>query len=226
MTLSCGGVTGGWTRVVDVDFNDSSNACPSGFREDIDSVRTCVKGADAITGCTSIEYSASHLTYSSVCGKMIAYQAGTTEAFARLIVLSGSLTIDSQYLDGISLTRGNPREHVWSFAMGVTESRNDRFGCPCNTGSSESVMNTFVANDYFCDSAASIIDANARYLDNPLFDGVGCAMTNQCCSFNNPPWFYRQLPQATADDLEIRACRDENGSGENSLIQSIELYVR
>ena len=227
MTLSCGGVTGGWMRVVDVDFNDSSIACPSGFREDTDSdIRTCVKGDDDASGCTSIEYSASDVTYSSVCGKVIAYQVGTTEAFSRLIVIS-SLTVDSQYLDGISLTHGNPREHIWSFAMGVTESRTDRFGCPCNTGSTISVTNTFIGTNYFCDSAASSIASGMRYPNNPLFDGVGCdAMTNQCCSFNNPPRFYRQLPQSTADDLEIRACRDESGTNENSLIQSIELYVR
>ena len=227
MTLSCGGVTGGWMRVVDVDFNASSIACPSGFREDNDSdIRTCVKGDDDARGCTSIEYSASDVTYSSVCGKVIAYQLGSTEAFSRLIVIS-SLTVDSQYLDGISLTHGNPREHIWSFAMGVTESRTDRFGCPCNTGSTISVTNTFIGTNYFCDSAASGIASGMRYPNNPLFDGVGCdAMTNQCCSFNNPPWFYRQLPQSTADDLEIRACRDEGGTTENSLIQSIELYVR
>ena len=226
MTLSCGGVTGGWMRVVDVDFNDSSIACPSGFREDIDSdIRTCVKGEDA-GGCTSIQYSASDVIYSSVCGKVIAYQLGTIEAFSRLITIS-SLTVDSQYLDGISLTHGNPREHIWSFAMGVTESRTDRFGCPCNTGSTISVINTFIGTNYFCDSAASGIASGMRYPNNPLFDGVGCdAMTNQCCSFNNPPWFYRQLPQSTADDLEITACRDEGGMTENSLIQSIELYVR
>ena len=227
MTLSCGGVTGGWMRVVDVDFNDSSIACPSGFREDNDSdIRTCVKGDDDASGCTSIEYSASDVTYSSVCGKVIAYQVGTTEAFSRLIVIS-SLTVDSQYLDGISLTHGNPREHIWSFAMGVTESRTDRFGCPCNTGSTISVTNTFIGTNYFCDSAASGIASGMHYTNNPLFDGVGCdAMTNQCCSFNNPPRFYRQLPQSTADDLEIRACRDESGMTENSLIRSIQLYIR
>ena len=226
MTLSCGGVTGGWARVVDVDFNDSSNACPSGFREDIDAnLRTCVKGDDTATGCNSIDYSTSNITYSSVCGKVIAYQLGTPEAFSRFIVIS-SLGISSQYLDGISLTHGNPMQHVWSFAVGVTESHTDRFGCPCNTGSTISVMNTFIGTDYFCDSAASSISSGARYPDNPLFDGVGCAATNECCSFNNPPWFYKQLLQSTTDDLEMRVCRDESGTNENILVQSIELYVR
>ena len=225
MTLSCGGVTGGWARVVDVDFNDSSNVCPSGFREDIDAdIRTCITNSTS-GGCYSIDFSTSDITYSSVCGKVIAYQLGTPEAFSRFIVIS-SLGISSQYLDGISLTHGNPMQHVWSFAVGVTESRTDRFGCPCNTGSTISVMNTFIGTDYFCDSAASSISSGARYPDNPLFDGVGCAATSECCSFNNPPWFYKQLLQSTTDDLEMRVCRDESGTNENILVQSIELYVR
>ena len=63
--------------MVDVDFNDSSTACPSGFREDIDSIRIiCVKGNDGTMSCTSIEYSVSGIAYSSVCGKVIAYHAG------------------------------------------------------------------------------------------------------------------------------------------------------
>ena len=226
MTLSCGGVTGGWMRVVEVDFNDSSNACPTGFREDIDSnVRTCVIESDS-GGCSSTtEYSTSDVTYSRVCGKVIAYQLGTTEAFARLIVIS-PLVVSSLYLDGISLTHGNLTEHIWSFAMGVTEDRTDRFGCPCNVGSTISVMNTFVGMDYFCDSAAQSIASGMRYPDNPLFDGVGCAPTNGCCSFNNPPWFFRQLQQSTSDDIEMRICRDESGTTEDVLIQSIELYVQ
>ena len=230
MTLTCGGVTGGWQRVVDLDFNSGNDSCPDGLREEIDSerdLRTCVKGSDSDTGCTSTEYSASDVPYSSVCGKIIAYQVGTPEAFSRLIVIS-SLGISSQYLDGISLTRGNPMEHIWSFAVGVTEDRTDRFGCPCNVGStvSTAVMNTFIGSNYFCDSAANTISSGTRYLDNPLFDGVGCSGANACCSFNNPPWFYRQLPQSTSDDIELRSCRDENGATEGVLIQSIELYVR
>ena len=213
-------------RVVEVDFNDSSNPCPSDFREDIDSnLRTCVMDSDS-GGCSlSTEYSTLNVSYSSICGKVIAYQLGTPEAFSPLLGMS-SLGVSSQYLDGISLTHGNPMEHIWSFAVGVTEDRTDRFGCPCNVGSTVSVMDTFIGMDYFCDSAAQELVSGMRYPDNPLFDGVGCAPTNGCCSFNNPPWFYRQLPQSTDDDIEMRVCRDESSMNEAVLIQSIELYVQ
>ena len=87
-------------------------------------------------------------------------------------------------------------------------------------------MNTFIGMDYFCDSAAQSIVSGTIYPDNPLFDGVGCAATNACCSFNNPPWFFKQLLQSTADNIEMRICRDESGMNEDVLIQSIELYVQ
>ena len=53
-----------------------------------------------------------------------------------------TLTSNSQYLNGISLTRGNLTEQIWSFPAGVT-TLNDTFGCPCVT-STVSVMSSFV----------------------------------------------------------------------------------
>jgi hypothetical protein len=41
--------------------------------------------------------------------------------------------------------------------------------------------------------------------DNPLWDGQGCvAYQQECCKFNNPPTFCKQLDQPTAEDIEIR----------------------
>jgi hypothetical protein len=43
MTRSCGGVTGGWMRVAELDMTNSSHQCPSGLRQRNDSnIRTCV----------------------------------------------------------------------------------------------------------------------------------------------------------------------------------------
>ena len=36
-------------------------------------------------------------------------------------------------------------------------------------------------------------------------------------------WFYKQLPQPTSDDIEMRVCRDESANNENV---AIELYVQ
>ena len=191
-------------RVVDQDFNNRSDPCPSNYIERFDTgLRTCI--GDFGTGCLSTDYSTFGVSYSSVCGKLIGYHFGTPEAFV-LAVFIPSTTIDDQYVDGYSLTHGSgPRQHIWSFAVGVTEDRQDHFGCPCNVGSTISVP-SYIGNDYFCDSAASSIAPDVFYRNNPMWDGVGCAASNACCSFNSPPWFYKQLPESTSDDIGAEAC--------------------
>jgi hypothetical protein len=36
--------------------------------------------------------------------------------------------------------------------------------------------------------------------------------------------FYRQLPQATTDDIEMRACRDQNAFNEDIAIEKVKIY--
>ncbi len=64
------------------------------------------------------------------------------------------------------------------------------------------------------------------YPDDPLWDGTGCGINNTCCSLNNPPWFLKQLPSTTADDIEMRMCFDQQSYDEDTPIEIIELYVR
>ena len=68
--------------------------------------------------------------------------------------------------------------------------------------------------------------------DNPLWDGAGCGPDNTCCSLNNPPWFLKQLPSNTTDDIKMRMCRDQVFEprigiiDEDIPIEVIELYIR
>jgi dynein heavy chain len=222
MSLTCGGVTGGWQRVVELDY--SKDQCPRGFTERIDpNLRTCVRNT-SMTGCTSVEFPAISVNYSSVCGKVIAYQLGTPEAFSP-IHISQNLTITSQYLDGISLTHGDPMEHIWSFAVGMSMNDTDTSGCPCVSNGTALEVD-FIGSDYFCDSAAPDLSPETFFGDDPLFDGKGCVLPNECCSFNSPPWFYKQLLQSTTDDIEMRVCSDEPQNGEDTPIEIVEIYVR
>ena len=61
---------------------------------------------------------------------------------------------------------------------------------------------------------------------DPLWDGAGCEAPNNCCSFNNPPWFHKQLPQPTTDNIEMRVCRDEDVSNEDIVIEVVEIYIK
>ena len=231
MTRSCGGVTGGWVRVAELDMTNSSHQCPSGLRQRTDSNnRTCVRDSDS-PGCSSVTFSSATLEYSRVCGKVIAYQSGTADTFA----LRSNPTIDTNYLDGVSLTHGNnPREHIWTFVASLEEDNTlPHLNCPCTTNLTRSVASiashppAFVGDDYFCDTGVrETALVGMFYGDDPLWDSAGCGPRNTCCSFNNPPWFHKQLPQPTTDDIEMRVCRDEDASNEDIAIEMVEIYIQ
>ena len=64
------------------------------------------------------------------------------------------------------------------------------------------------------------------FLNEPLWDGDGCYVEdNECCSFNNPPYFSKQLSGNTSDDIELRACSYLSGSSDVN-VQLVELYVK
>ena len=44
---------------------------------------------------------------------------------------------------------------------------------------------------YFCDTGEAL--DNTLAVKSPLWDGSGCDQTYSCCSYKNPPWFYKWL---------------------------------
>ena len=64
------------------------------------------------------------------------------------------------------------------------------------------------------------------YHGDPLWDGSGCSDTSSCCAFNNPPWFCKQLPQPTSDDIEMRVCLNGQNTVEDIALETVELYVQ
>ena len=233
MTRSCGGVTGGWMRVAELDMTDSSQHCPSGLRQRTDSnIRTCRIVNPDIAACSSVNFRVQSLQYSKVCGKIRGYQVGSTDAFAFGERNPANPTLEQNYVDGVSLTHGHPRQHIWTFAAALDEVGTDPGdSCPCtnsNQASSASHPQAYVgSNSYFCDTGSSARYSNGRfYSADPLWDGAGCGPLNTCCSFNNPPWFYKQLPQPTTDDIEMRVCRNQPANDEDIAIDIIEVYVQ
>ncbi len=224
MTRSCGNITGGWTRVTSLDMRDNSTQCPSGLRENIidgTTIRTCVN-RNTEASCSSDIFSTYNLPYSSVCGQIRAYQFGSTDAF-----LAQENYIASNYVDGVSITHGNLTQHIWTFASAFGElSSFSRPVCPCFTTPGSAPPPSFVGEDYFCDTGNPGNPERIFYSDDPLWDGEGCGGPNMCCSFNNPPWFYRSLPQATTNDIEMRVCRNEVGSIEDIAIEIIDFFVQ
>ena len=222
MNLSCGGVTGGWVRVAELDMTNSSHQCPSGLRDTGN--RTCIPNSDSAT-CSSVTFLVNALDYSKVCGRIIGYQYSSTNAFGHR---NSPHSIDTYYVDGVSLTHGNPRQHIWTFAAALGETSSPDFICPCTNNETNSTAPPpeYVGNDYFCDTGSSTSSRSTFNDDDPLWNGAGCGPLSTCCSFNDPPWFHKQLPQHTTDDIEMRVCRDQEASNEDIALEMVDVFIQ
>ena len=209
-----------------INMTDANYNCPTGLNLTSYSKRTCGRAHTNNGECSATTFSVGHLPYSRICGRIKGYQFGATTAF-----FTFHLGIDSYYVCGVSLTHGEPgsRQHIWTFAGGVTEeSSNFRdYLCPCDTYDYSRVPQ-FVGNDYFCESGFHFpwTFAFILYPNDPLWDGEDCTANSSCCQFNNPPWFTKNLPNPTTDDIELRICTNAQPSLHDVPLELIELYVQ
>ena len=219
---TCGG-TGGWRRAVYMNMTDPNTTCPSGWQEKTYSKRTCGKVSSTYLSCDSVIFPVNGGPYNRVCGRIIGYQYSLIDAFESYH--DGRVTtIDEAYVSGVSLTHGSPKQHIWTFAAGIAEDRPTSEGaCPCDATINITVPN-FVGGDYFCESGENSGYPGGFHSEDPLWDGKNCRSSSSCCSFRDPPYFVRDLPSPTTDDLEARLCWYD--FGDESPIELIELYVQ
>ena len=224
----CGGA-GPWHQISYLNASDPNTECPSSWNLTTTPIRGC--GRSTPTGaCDSVIFPANGRPYSRVCGRINAYQEGYVDAFTNSIEQI-PITLEDTYLDGISLTHGAPgsRQHIWTFAVALNElNPNPLFVCSCTNVNGEwpYTLPTFLQDSYFCATGNRFGEAGGIFADDVLFDGEGCGATSACCTFNNPPWFCSMLPEATADDLEVRLCLTQEASEENIYISLIDIYVQ
>ena len=228
------GSGGGWTRLAYLDMTDATENCPSGFRlYQSGEVRACGKATSSGGSCTSVQFPSNGISYSQVCGRVVGYQYGTPDAADPRAIMND---INSHYVDGVSITRGSPRQHVWTLMAGLHEAsifENGQFNCPCSQGSTQnSTLQSFIGNDYFCESGNPSTDGtyqfNVLYTSDPLWDGKGCgSLEGVCCAAPGLPWFNKILGTTTTDYLELRVCANQGApSDEDVPVSFYELYVK
>ena len=215
--FGCKGV--GWTNVAYFNMDNPSHHCPQAWNEITHNLhRACGRKS---SGCQSVVFNTSGRKYNEVCGRVIAYQYGHPDGFNTRV-----LPLDSFYIDGVSLTRGNPQQHVWSFVMGQDQTSKTPWVCPC-VDDQLIVVPGFVGDNYFCDAALTHYDSrapNVVHTDNPLWDGENCGEAPNCCNHNS--WFNATLPTATNDSFEVRICLNESPNVADALIKLLDLYVK
>ena len=210
---------GQWHRVAYVNMTNPQQNCPPEWREyTSNNVRGCGRAAT----CSGTTFTTG-LQYNKVCGRVIAYQVSSTDAFR-----PRANTIDNNYVDGVSVTHGNPRNHIWTFAGEVSHDNSDIYNCPCSDSPNASPPPSFVGNNYFCESANTdhIFRNNHLYTNDKLWDGEQCRHEGTCCTDKSPPWFTVDLPTSTSDDIEVRICGDESLQNENTPIELLEIYIQ
>ena len=224
----CGGP--GWRRAVYLNMSDPTQTCPPAWELITTPRRSCARPSNAgLRTCYSAMFPTQDIQYSQVCGRIIGYQVGEPQAFFD----SGGHTIDERYVDGVSLTYGSLRQHIWTFVNALQEAQGyfQSNYCPCTNSNEQTTINipSFIGDDYFCETGVppgQQFNNTVFYADDPLWDGQGCGPTSTCCTFNNPPWFCKQLPQSTNADLEVRLCSFNRPSAENTPIELIDIYVK
>ena len=190
MTLTCGGLTGGWRRVAYLNLSDQEdNGCPSGL--EYHNSMSCRRSSSSV-GCSPVTYETNGIAYSQVCGTVVAQGVDTPDGFR-------NRNIGQNYVDGISLTYGSPRNHLWSYPVVHNGNCNDCTNKKPN----------FVSSNYFCFSP----DCSS---------GMVCSESG--CSEN---WFYRHFEESiTHSNIELRVCRSQSRNDEDIYLLHIEIYVQ
>ena len=223
------GSGGGWTRLAYLDMSDSTVNCPSGFRlYQSGSVRACGRPVTSSGSCVSVEFPSNGMSYSQVCGRVIGYQYTSPDAVS-LYLGPDNNNLNSYYVDGVSITRGSPRQHVWTLmASNYEYFANGHHVCPCATGSVKQVQ-SFVDDHYFCEAAITTGKWQQQlYTSDPLWDGQSCGSNESpCCNVPGIPWFHRDYGNTTTTDyIELRVCGDEGTDNEDVPVSYYEIYVQ
>ena len=224
--ILCNITSSDWRRVAYINMTDPEAECPSGLNEVSNSTtgqRACGRSVDgggdrvaAPGGCSSVTFPV-NTTYLHVCGYARGYQYRSMDAFFN----SPIRTIDDAYADGLSITHGNPKKHLWTLAVGFSELSAN---CPRDRNPFDFTrVPDFVGNNFYCEAGFNTtIEARIAWED-PLWDGQQCvSSTAQSCSRYG--WFHREIAPSQ-EDIEVRWCADQRRSDEDFYTDLLEIWV-
>ena len=84
-------------------------------------VSFCRVGSDGWGICSSANLSSNGISYQRVCGRARGYQKGDTLAFCVCNYGGDFHKISGSYVSGLSITYGNPRQHIWPLLVDVVK---------------------------------------------------------------------------------------------------------
>ena len=207
---SCKGVLGQWRRIAYLNTSEANWQCPEDLIKETTPPSCIISGNNP--ACLSVFFSNSGFPYSKVCGRIHARYFKSPDGFSFFTnERPDTPSIDDNYVDGVSLTHGCQRNHIWTFS--ATVSQKTREGCVANC---DWRVPSFVGTNYSC-----VLVETCTTSPSPcplLWNGKG----DQCVGNET---FYRTLTQPTNDDIEMRVCRDQDSADEDILLTFVEIFV-
>ena len=200
----CDNRTGGWMRVAELNVSESKS-CPSPWGLN-----------STFMGCGSFSYSCNESTvisthgvsYSNICGRVYGSSSGSVDGF-------DSMNVKDRFgFDGVGITLEQSDNLIWSFVAGHGSGKQS---CPCvsTRPTSTPTVPPEIVNHYFCSQTE----------DGELWNGGNFCNSDSCCN-SNSPWFFIDMPQDTADNMNVTICIDSGPCDEAVHIQFMELYVQ
>ena len=158
---SCAGMDGVWKRIAGFNIT-AGDDCPSPWVKSSHNGVSFCRSPNNSRGCYSVNYSTNGIGYQRVCGRASGYQKGSPDGFRIISV------VDGHYVDGLSITHGSPRQHIWTYAVGVTDSNSHTdiipSNCPCATYRGQDPP-SFVGMHYYCESGTDLtFNLNTYYV--------------------------------------------------------------
>ena len=202
----------GWMRA---GYIRAYRGCPEGLEPvTANGKKLCRRTVDY--SCSSVIFPTHGISYSKVCGLVYGYNKGSTDGFERYNYCP-NCTINDPYVDGVSITHGSPRQHIWSLAATGHISI-----CRCSspTTNPQPDQPSYIGEDFFCDVEATDTFADA----DRLWDKFDCLSGVEACC-EEGQWFCKDLPQPTTDDIEFRLCSDQERANEDVYIEHVDIYV-
>ena len=202
----CGGL--GWRRVAYVNRTEG-NSCPGTWLASTYSGKATCYRTTSTPVCYSATFNTHEIPYNQVCGRVTGYQLGGTQGFH-----GNESSINSPYVDGVRVTHGSPRQHIWTFAAGYAEitTTSIKYLCPCSLNSITGArIPSFVGNNYFCDTGTVTYNGERTiFPDDPCGMDRGVAPTTTVVlsthhhgsTYNYPPPQLITLKSAFVQQLQ------------------------
>jgi hypothetical protein len=200
---------GGWTRVVLHDYG-AGVPCPAPWVDPAnDGIVACRRASGATQSSTSF---AAPIAYRELLGSIQGIARDNLDAFG-----TSGTNIDQNYVDGISVTTGAPRLHLFTLAASHNQTNND---CPRDGGPGPRAAIT--GGRFACDKAANQ-PGQGFDTANPLWDD-----NMRDLPPGSSDRFFTSAPLSTpvTSAIEVRILLDQAASDEEFAIKRIELYVR